>query len=356
MNNYIPFLKFKSNEIGALSSLSSEIKKRAYPFLDLPKKSFESEAAFISSIEKNKKSVSKHLAEFPAFFLDNYDIDDSLSVGGENNYNAVIDAFRDSPKFVPVVGLDRSDARNEIVFRRKAQGAIQSNNIVVRLQPEDFQSFALIEAEIISLQQQGQGLFNGWTLVLDNRVCLNLDTSARGNEIGQFINAATQRLQPQAFIITGSSISASIRDILKVQSEIHHPREEIAIYRTAVQCGAPNVYLGDYTVVSPFYSELEIPAEAMQNVTAAKAIYSYGDTHYIARGGALKTHSRGFYQYNDIAEHITKQEFYRGPEYSFGDNFIMEKANGIGKKVTPGSILKPTINLHMTYMFNSFPG
>ena len=42
--------------------------------------------------------------------------------------------------------------------------------------------------------------------------------------------------------------------------------------------------------------------------------------------------------------------FYRGHHYSFGDSFIEEKSRNTGSSVMPGTILKPTINAHMTYV------
>ncbi len=87
---------------------------------------------------------------------------------------------------------------------------------------------------------------------------------------------------------------------------------------------------------------------------APKVIYSYDDVHFVARGGALRTHARGNLQYNDIARDLCSQPFYRGPAYSFGDKFLDDKANGLGNKVMPSTILKPTINAHITYMVRDF--
>lgn len=357
MNNYIPFLKLKVNEIGALATLSPAIKAKTYPFFDLPKKKNSSEITFKEMLAKSKTSIKKHLAGFPAFFLDNLDIDDSLTVDGLDNYGAVIDTFGDLESFIPVVALDRLASRNELVFSKKAQGMISSSNIAIRLQPDDFQSYAVIEEELLELQAKGNGLFEHWVIVLDNRCCQNIDAHQRGELINKFLSKASAKIKANSIIIAGSSIPASIRDILKVESECHQARNELNIYRiVAAAKNYSNIFLGDYTVVSPQYSDIEIPPEAMQNVIAAKVIYSHDDSHYIVRGGSLKSHLRGRLQYNDITAKILTKSFYRGAGYSFGDNYISEKAKHLGPGVTPGSILKPTINLHITYMLTSFPG
>lgn len=82
MNNYVPFLKFKVNEIAALSTLAPDVQKRTYPFLDLPKKEGMSEVAYGVMIDRAKVAFSRHLKNFPSFFLDNFDIDDSIKVAG----------------------------------------------------------------------------------------------------------------------------------------------------------------------------------------------------------------------------------------------------------------------------------
>ena len=115
-----------------------------------------------------------------------------------------------------------------------------------------------------------------------------------------------------------------------------------------------NMVLGDYGVISPDYSDIKIPSNAMLNVMAPKIIYTYNRKHFIIRGGAIKTHERGFKQYNDFAEIIVLKPFYRGPGYSYGDNFIEQKSRSIGKKVMPGTIIKPTVNAHITYMMKDY--
>jgi hypothetical protein len=59
-------------------------------------------------------------------------------------------------------------------------------------------------------------------------------------------------------------------------------------------------------------------------------------------------------QYNDICGHLVKQPFFRGAPYSFGDAYIDEKAQLAGKGVTPSSILKPTINAHIAFMWKDY--
>lgn len=354
MNNYVPFLKLKTGEIGALSTLDGQIKSSIVPFIDLPKKDGMTADGFKSMVDKGAKSIGNHLKHFPMFFLDNFDIDDSLMIDGEHNYSYVLKSLGQL-KFSPVVGLDRAPGRNEAVFKAKEAGKLVANTIALRLQLDDFENYPLIAHEIDQLFRRGDGLFAHWILVLDNRVCADASPIARANVLARFIRDSSAVAKFAAIVVTGSSMPPSIGDVTGVLTEHNHSRVEIAIYRALrTLVDSTNLFCGDYTIVSPLYSDVKLAPEVMYNVMTAKVVYSYGDVHYIARGGALKSHPRRNLQYNDIFAQIVTKTFYRQPAFSFGDQFIWDRTVSTGVMVTPASVLKPTINAHMSYMFRSF--
>jgi hypothetical protein len=354
MNNYVPFLKFKANEVHAISTLSPEIKSIVFPFFDFAKKKGMTANTLSTTIEKAVTSASRHLKNLSGFYLDNFDLDDSIQINGRDNYEFVISSF-DEIDFVPVVGLDRTNGRNQIVFDAKKNNKIISDTIAIRLQFEDFEDFELIEDELGELMAQGHNLFENWTLVLDNRECFQVDAKTRANHICRFLESVNDVFEFSKIIIAGSSIPASIGNILDTKTELTHNRNEIQIYSEVInKVNSEDLYFGDYTIVSPQFSDVDLIPEMMQTVTAPKVLYSYENVHYIVRGGTLKHHARGLLQYNDIAVDLIKQTFFRGALYSYGDNFLVEKANFQGKNVMPGSILKPTINAHITYMVRDF--
>jgi len=92
----------------------------------------------------------------------------------------------------------------------------------------------------------------------------------------------------------------------------------------------------------------------MPNVTAAKILYAFDKSQYVIRGGALKTHPRGYAQYFDLAEILVAKKFYRGEDYSLGDHYLKEKSCGIGRNGSPNSIIKPTVNAHITFMLKDY--
>ncbi|MDC5522401.1 beta family protein, partial [Acinetobacter baumannii] len=190
-------------------------------------------------------------------------------------------------------------------------------------------------------------------LIIDNRICLNVDINHRAREVSDFIDNINNRYILSKIIVTGSSIPASIRDLLIPGYSNDFQRAEIDLYRI-VKKKHSSIFLGDYTVVSPNYSDVQLERELLRKVTAPKLFYAYQDKMYIARGHALETHPRGNKQYNDLCAIVVGKSFYRTPLKSFGDKYLHEKANNIGKDPTPSTIPKPLVNLHITYMLTDF--
>jgi hypothetical protein len=168
-----------------------------------------------------------------------------------------------------------------------------------------------------------------------------------------FINEISRNTIFQKVIVTGSSITASIRDILEPNNTIIINRVELEIF-SMVSATLSNVVLGDYTTVSPNYSDVLIPGQLMRKVTAPKVMYAFGNQLYIMRGSALEGHPRGNKQYNDLSAILVNQNFFRSSGFSFGDLYITDKANNIGADATPSTIPKPLINAHITFMLNSY--
>ena len=171
-----------------------------------------------------------------------------------------------------------------------------------------------------------------------------------------FIQKFTSDYTVNKIIVTGSSIPASIGEILGTQHEVVLPRAELDVFDGVYDVIGDNfnIVLGDYGVVSPIYSDVSVDLRMILNITTTKIFYTFDRHHYVIRGSAIKTHAKTFGQYYDHAAVIVNKPFYRGANYSFGDNFIEEKSRSLGSYVTPSTIIKPTVNLHITYMLNDY--
>ncbi len=353
--SYIPFLKFKANEIAAVKALESFEKKNLTPFFDFARKADHNSNSLSQMIDRIYRKYELNLTDLPSFYIDNFDIDDAILIDGEDNYSYVINKFIET-NFIPVVGIDRSENRNLVVFDAKEEGIISSDSIAFRFGSDDLLSYELIADEFDELAAQAGENFDDWHLIIDNRVCKDTDPIKRAEQIFNFINSMRKYYDIDKVIITGSSITPSIKDILNPNEYTDLTRNEIAIFTHALAglSQIDDVVFGDYTAVSPNYSDVTFDGGVIRKVTTPKIIYCYEDKQFIIRGGALESHPRGSKQYNDLAGIIIAKDYYRGEDYSFGDEYLSQKASSIGKDATPSTIPKSLINAHITYMLNDF--
>lgn len=348
---YVPFLKCKQNEIHALAELDVGILDGIAPFFDYPKKQ-EQDSAKISdvSIYRLVKKFKKHLSGLSEFYFDIYDLDNKAKVNGVQLYTFLLNSFSEFP-LIPVVSIDRDDTHQESVIQAKNSNILSSETVAFRITPEDFQNYDVVHSDIIDMLEPVFLLFDSVDIIFDCRVSSGLDAGKTSQEIHNFALRFLKDYPVRRLIISGSSIPASAADILPSNSEAYIERNEIEIYRNTKNLGAANYVFGDYTTVSPDYSD-PIPNEQMQGRITAKLIYSYNSYHYFIRGGALKTKGRD--QYYDLAASLCSKSFFRSPSYSPGDSYFDEKSRRIGDQCYVNTVIKPAINSHMTYAAQDF--
>lgn len=352
MIEYVPFLKYKVNEIAALRALNDEDIERISPFFDLPRKDNLNSEDLRLMVDRAYRKYEINLGRLPLFYIDNFDIDDRILINNSDSYLYILEKFS-AANVIPVIGIDRSFERNTAVVIAKNNDVLNSDVVALRVTPEDFLSFTLVEDDIDELFETLDSKFSQFHLIIDNRVCFNVDAEERASQVIRFINEISDVYDFEKIIVTGSSIPASIRDILEPNNTVTIDRKEIDIFNRA-SIEIPEILLGDYTAVSPNYSDVSIQGELMRRVTAPKIIYSFDNQLHIKRGGAIEGHPRGNKQYNDLSLELIREPFYRGAAYSFGDNYINERANDFEPDATPSTMPKPLINAHITFMLNDF--
>lgn len=340
------------NEVAAIKALDDNLKQQLTPFFDFPRKDDgTTEADLVTSINALYRKYEINLETLPYFYIDNYDIDDNLLINGNDSYYYILNKFSNA-NIIPVVGLDRSVLRNDCVFDCKRQGIVTNNFVALRITQKDFESFELVETEIEDLIDRCNEVFHGLHLIIDNRVC-DTNIPRVTQEIIDFINQIRVKYQFERIIVTGSSIPASIRDILEPETERTILRREVEIAKN-VNRSIP-IHFGDYTCVSPDYSDVTVGGGVIRRITAPKLFYPHNNNQlYIIRGGSLDAHPRGNKQYEDLSGVIIGKTFYRQPPYSFGDDYLNEKSNARGNDATPSTVPKPLINLHITYIMRDF--
>jgi hypothetical protein len=354
MTHYIPFLKLKSNEIGAILEFEKKKSEKITPFFDIPRPSKHNETNVLKRIAIGKKEITKLGSR--EFYLDNYDLDDTLKLRGIDQYKFILDNFSGS-NFIPVTGLNRDPIHNKTAIQYSAAGICK---IAIRLTQEDIESYKLTKPQLAKLWAEiVDGGISTIHIILDLRI---LDDIAYAEQcVCKFLQNFKQDFETQLIIIAGSSIPAIITALVTTNTTCSVDRKEWLLWkRLKSQIDYSLIGLinfGDYGIVSPDYSDEELDDWLIQSVAAPKVFYTYTDKFFITRGGAFKKHPDGYKQYFSIADVIVAQSFFRDINYSFGEKYIHDRSSLSAKRPakggSPSSWLKATLASHITFIVDS---
>jgi T4 beta protein len=344
---YVPFLKAKRGELTAMGELAPGVKQAICPFFDFPRKKPDYSAeAYAATARSIATSLKKHWGADAEFYFDDLDIAQTFKVEGEHQYAYVLKVLQDL-RVIPVVALDRIK-HNDAVVQLKRDGEIASATVAFRAEQSDFEDFEANEDQIDYDLANVFKQFEAIDLVLDCRLCTGINVLETAQQIVTFAKrfcAAYDKVR--RVIVTGSSLPASIRDVLSVDSTEVVARRELAIISKARDLSDIELVAGDYTTVSPFYSDADLDPKIMPNVMTPRLIYPFRQSYYIMRGVSMK--SGGYEQYVDLTLELCGQDFFR-PGYSTGEDYFYEKSQRIGKNAMNGTVVKPSVVAHITYM------
>lgn len=356
MNKYTPFLKFKANEMGALKLLKKGELEAITPFFDLATKNEITAKDIENTIVKGIRKYEINFSGCNRFYLDDHDLDDSLRINGDIIYQFIVDNYSTLP-YIPVVGLDRSADRVNVLL----DSQITSDVLALRLKSDDFLSYTICEGEIADLMEllveNENTSFSKVHLIIDCRVCREADIAVTSTQISNFITEISADYDFEKIIITGSSISSKYVDNVEANKRNTIERVECFIYNAvekALALSKAPLEFGDYTVITPEYSDVDIPVTALRKVMTPKVVYSYDRVQYFLRGGAIDSHPDGARQYDTLCNELVNLPFFRGEKYSEGDKYISMKAQHKGNNAQPGVMNKHLINAHMTFMLKDY--
>lgn len=356
MHNYAPFLKFKQNEIQAVFSIYPDVQPYTLPLFDIPKeKRQDTELDILNRLGKGERQLSVHSKKIPDFnfFIDNYDLDDSVLLGGIEQYRYILDEL-ETYNVIPIVAFDRAPDHNVAAIeycKRKCSA------LGIRLQSEDFQNFNLLKSRLgkILAEAVEAGVKTTY-LIFDCRMIeRSEDVDDLRITIEKFYNQCSQQFPISHYIVVGSVIPTVITELMKTKTTMMVERLEDKLWRKLQAIPAlSGIMYGDYGVVSPEFSEADLPVELMPKFMAPKVFYTIQGEFYAERGGNFQGHAKGYGQYFDIADNIVAKPFFRGAGYSDGDKYIharsYQSALRPKKGGSPGSWIKATLTAHITFV------
>jgi hypothetical protein len=326
----------------SLKEIEGDILPTLTPFFDFPRNEVHTPETFKKKVETEKKRIKKHLWNDIKFYIDTYDVDD-LDIGDQHSYKYLLDEFKDYFVF-PVIGIDRTPGHKKAIIDHLQGQSNNSDVVAFRVTSEDFESFTAIEDEIAELFDGFQGLFSGIDLVFDNRLCLTTDVDSTSGHIAKFYQEFNRHYPVRKIIIAGSSIPPVLGEICPTNNYQAINRNELLIFSKVRKKHNIDAHFGDYTTVSPLYSD---PNGFAAMNGASKLIYPDGLDQHVWRGRSVRVY--GAEQYNQHINELTQHGFYRGPTHSWADKLFYDTRFDSGGYWT-SSIIKPLINAHISYM------
>ena len=347
MIRYIPFLKAKRGEFTAMGELAPEVKQAICPFFDFPRKNANYDSdTHAKTAQSIAKSLKNHWGDNAEFYFDDLDINQNLTVKGEHQYAYALKALQ-KLQVIPVVALDRIK-HNAAVAQLKRDDEITSATVAFRAEQGDFGDFDAKEDQIDYDLANVFEQFETIDLILDCRLCTGMNILETARQIATFARKFSGKYgQVRRVIVTGSSLPASIGDVLSVDSTEVLVRRELTIISKARELSEVNLVAGDYTTVSPFYSDADLDPRILQNIMTPRLIYPFNQSYYITRGVSMR--SGGQNQYAGLTKQLCRQSFFRS-RYSFGENYFSEKSRGVDNRAMNGTVVKPSVVAHITYM------
>lgn len=328
-HHYVPCLRWKQGEYQAVSRLPVTTKGGFTPLIEVPEIGWDFERS------RRAKTIDEHVAPFAkrvhkkwgtqACFVD-------LGILAPDEYLKtrvhplcfVFDELRAMECVaIPVTELGRGE-----VFQREVKKVLGTDQrgLCLRITIEQAAKNSVgveVDALLSVLRTSPQDC----DLVLD----LGAPNFVPLDSFSRTIQAIVRRLphlyEWRTFAVIGTSFPETMGNIGTGVEIV--PRYEWQLYKLLVDCfNEADIRLptfGDYAIAHP-----QVLALDMRLVRPSATIrYTIEDGWYIVKGKNVR--DCGFEQYRELSSSVVNSRDYYGPTFSWGDDYILKCAEGIGK-------------------------
>lgn len=322
---YVPILKWKQGEQGALKELDESTKQKIIPLIEIPPDI--NIAKFESSLEvwDNRHFYFDIIPEF----YENYD--------GEMYFELL---SKCNPEYViPVVFL--SDPLDAI----KEANNYTKNGIAIRLTNEDFEN---LEEDLISLKNNFN--YDEIDLIIDLKEINEKNMNEKKIVLKAILLDIPEIKAFRNIIISSSSFPQSLSNIEKYKL-VYLPRHEYGFFYSLKS-------IFNKFNISPIYSDYCInhPSffEYIPGMTPSFNIrYTNSNSYIIMKGETLKKGGLESENVIGFCEKLINSGEFSGDDYSWGDNYIHTRCEQDTKSFGNLTIWRKVgTNHHITFVIN----
>lgn len=354
--HYVPILRWKAAERGALLKLKEEHKGLVTPLIEfiMPQPdSSDGEETPKELLQKSVKKFSENLSSIAnqvmkywgqnAIFIDFQFIDGSIRAEA---LKQILEHGKQLSIFmipvitiIPVVGFE-SDAQTRRVAVDFAKQS--GHGICLRITDSNFNE-KLLSSDIDNFLRSNGLDIKDVDMLIDFKV---VDENTPADTLVTKINIIPHIEKWRTFIVAGGAFP---KDLSHLEKHNQHdlPRSDWIIWTELMSKLARQPSFADYTIQYPIY----LPQTSASNPSASIR-YSLEEKWVILRGEGLRNpKGAGFKQYPAQAQILANQKgVFKGEDFSSGDAYIAEKAKDIKTKKTgnPKTWLEAGINHHVS--------
>jgi Beta protein len=319
-DKYVPILKGRMGEFGALAAMPIDRKRALTPFFEVPPvpwdhKNQRPAKSIDEHLQKLDENIERSWGKGGSFFVEmNLIGEDDRMATGEHPVSSVFRQLRGRKlSAIPVTGFARNpeyDLACRRVLIRDGRG------VCIRLQPEDF-STAEIASHLKKLMSSLSVRAESVDLLMDFGPLDRTDSSRAVAHAISLVDAVPEQGSWRSFIIAGTSFPANLGGCAR-SSVTEVPRLEWEVWRrVAARKGRPRrPTFGDYAICHPEHSEVD--PRIMK--PSASIRYTTDRSWFVFKGKNLKDH--GFQQFHAVARSVKVHPVFSGERFSWGDDYI----------------------------------
>lgn len=325
-NDYVPILKAKEGEYGALGSMSSEEKERITPLIEIPPipwdhKNGVPEKTIDQHLLKVDRKLEKSWGAQQPFFIDLRWISDRerMSDRGHPLAHLFSQVRLRALRAIPVTGLIRS---NEYQVACREIVETDKRGVCLRLQKEDFEEEKPIEASVAELLGSLRISQEDTDLVLDLGSLLTERGEESSLDIVPLVECIPFLKKWRSLVLAATGFPVDLMGLPPSEISII-PRLEWTLWCSVAADSriARTPAFGDYAIAHP--QPPEVDPRLMR--ASASIRYTTKDVWLILKGRNLRDH--GYKQFHDVSKSLLKNAAYTGPKFSWGDQYIKDCAN-----------------------------
>ncbi|MCL5287772.1 MAG: beta family protein [Acidobacteria bacterium] len=324
---YIPILKGRAGEFGALQAMSLNDKQGITPLIEIPPIPWDyKDNKPEKTIDQHLLKVGSHLerswGQDSALFIDSLWIGEAERMaGGEHPVTHLLRKARErAVKTIPVTGLLRGD---EYQLAVRDSIAMDRRGACLRLQREDFNEFEDLDSQISTVLENLAISPSECDLILDLRALTLPSGPELTANVCRLINRLPHLNQWRSFMLAGTAFPV---DLMGVQpSQVCPiPRHEWLMWSDLVMNKRVErlPIFADYAIAHPQPSEVD--PRIMR--ASASIRYTTEASWLILKGKNLKDY--GYKQFHLVSKHLLNNPAYSGPQFSWGDQYVQECAKG----------------------------